>query len=417
MKFGIKSPWSDRDYAMEVEPLTPHGVPSPMLSQEILNWLLVSTSKIFAEYAAFLNKSTVAKLVAATAVIARYTVVGAALRDGRQFASFSRGQFAAATGWTENSVDNVLHILMLEPTKETRPKVRAFIQEAVDRRVDPVIRRIESGTRGMGTAYEMIGISPAYAPWQPESGLCSALDTLQCGLGKRDCGPDDCGCDPKRCVSGPDFAVCGPEIAVPDNGPSGPIPGDSDPEIPDVSGPRYGEFGPDGGSGSLGLSSSQINTHSSPSAEESYQIVVNCFLNGAGTKLLETRQAFDMRIAQGWTPEAIAEGARRYANLPTVPSSRRSAKWTYPLKWLLDDDHFKAMCPRAEHVSMTEVSDFKAFFAHDVVNGRIPCVQCPGKSPVVVTFPVPPEIENDQLEEWLKRERAEEVVALISGGR
>ena len=66
---------------------------------------------------------------------------------------------------------------------------------------------------------------------------------------------------------------------------------------------------------------------------------------------------------------------------------------------------------------MTKVSDFKAFLAHDVVNGRIPCVQCPGKSPMIVTFPVPPEIENDQLEEWLKRERAEEVAALIGGAR
>lgn len=156
-------------------------------------------------------------------------------------------------------------------------------------------------------------------------------------------------------------------------------------------------------------------SQSALSAEESYQIVLSCFPRGAGTKGLETRHAFDMRLAQGWTPEAIVAGARRYCSLETVPSGR-SAKWTYPLRWLLDDDHFKAMCPRTECVPMADSGSFKAFFAYDAMSGRIPCVQKPGKSPVVVTFPVPSGINNDQLEEWLKRERAEEVAMLLGTG-
>lgn len=413
MKFGIKSTWSERGYAMEVEPLTPHGVPSPMLGSEILGWLLDSTARIFAEYAAFLSKSTVAKLVAATAVIARYTVVDAVLRDGRQFASFSRSQFVSATGWNEKSVDNVLHILMLEPTKETRPKVRAFMQAAIDRRVDPIIRRIESGTRGMGTTYEMVGITPAYAPWQPETGLSSAPDGLQFVTKKMDCSPDDGNCGPKKCVSNHKFAAFSPETAVLGSGVRESIQSEFTPEIPGVSGPIGGKPDPDGGSDPVGPSSPHHINHSALSAEESYQIVLGCFPRGAGTKGLETRRAFDMRIKQGWAPEAIAEGALRYRDLDAVPSGR-SVKWSYPFKWLMDDDHFKAVCPRAGRVS---TADFKAFFAFDAMSGRIPCVQSPGKSPMIVTFPVPPGMDNDELEEWLKREHAEEVAMLIGAGR
>lgn len=408
MRRGIKTHWDDCGYAVSVDSVR-SGRPVPLFTSELRRWIDLSQQRIRGLYAERLDARTMDRAERVVLAIAQFAVADYALADGRQFSSFSRNQLVDELGWNKKSVDNALHVCLLKPTRESSPKVREFCAWARETGLEPVIRVIELGDKTFGTAYELVGIEPSPL-------LVGACRDCISGPESGVLGPESVACGPEKLAAGPEPGVLGPETVVFGSGLPGPIQGATGPETLSVSGPGSGGPGPDGGSGPAGPSSSHNVNRPSLSAEESYQIVLSCFSHAAGNKGPETRRAFDTRVAQGWTPEAIAEGARRYRELDTVPGSKRGAKWSYPLKWLLDDDHFKAVCPRVERASVAGLADFKAFFAFDAMNDRIPCVQRPGKNPVIVTLPIPAGIDSEQLEDWLKREHAGEVAALMDSG-
>lgn len=74
-------------------------------------------------------------------------------------------------------------------------------------------------------------------------------------------------------------------------------------------------------------------------AQGAYARLKGLFPCAPGAKEGETYRKFLERVEAGYNPEDIVDGAWDYLASPGVPPSE---KWRYPLKWLSDDDAFRA---------------------------------------------------------------------------
>ncbi len=400
MRIGKGNHWDECGFARRLDPEPVGGVPVPRLTTEVARWLSRSELTALEQWAPRFRVQIVKSVAGILPVLARFVVANYVLEDGCPFVAVSRNQLQDVLGWGKGRIDNALHACALTWVQESAPEFVEACRDARAGGVEPLISVIELGNGKVGTSYRLVGIEPAESTTTPLGlppggrgpGLTAADAVMAMGRSEL------AATGPELLAAGPEFACRGADIA-------GPVPQPTGPGNLGNSGPVVTRSGPGAMGGSAGPSELlPITTSSSLSSAKREEIIgfrqfLAAFGHDAGKRFDETLAAFTGRVRRGWPIDVIVVGARRYHDLPTAPGG--GEKWKFPLKFLRDDDHFKAVCglPKVSHIPWKlENAEVRVTTDH---NGRSHLlVGSPRGEMVELPGSIPDAVNLAQVREW-----------------
>lgn len=409
---------------------SPGEAPYPQLTPQLAGWVARSSAKAVmlweVEYG---DRGFAESVCEAIALAARFAVDGYLDGEWRQFSCFSVAQLADAAGWDENRARRALGACGLDVPRRLSPKISSFCMELAQRGAAPFLAQIKAGKRGQGTTYRFVGIElwPGPRGDRPREGAGENTCGANGRTGQREeadpaspgpaafGGTGDMPAPPPLPSPRADLPPSPSTSASPATGGLA-EPGEEPPlesyadlaawDGPGVDGERWSYEGQEGMAvvpvpaedvpvdpDSVEAPDALAGREGAESGVEgAYLEFKGCFQCAPGTREGETRQRFMDRVAAGYLPEDIVAGARAYLTSPSVPPDKR---WWYPLKWLEDDDAFRAFVHRAPERPLSEMSAHeraqKAKFTHNVDTcgyaGGVWTARESSGNPVVVNCP------------------------------
>lgn len=321
--------WYD-EVTVPAEPKCGPGMaPLALNTPQVAAWHSMVCQDLF-ELRAELDARSMGSAFLLLPFITRYVAARRLLPDGRQFCLTSSRQLAGAIGWDKKRVDRTLKVLT------------------------PYFRLIRSGGGKTVSMYEMVSIEPvahaASIMWDyAASGVAAASTGVTAGATGVTALP-----------SGVAYASTGVvkqmnEIvpASPERDASGDAGAADVTPVRDVSGVVGG--GNVAGPPSFQMSYKPSLSHQKQGEPDLYQKFLSVFPSAPGKKAEETRRAFDAKVKAGYAAADIVAGAKAYWDAASDdPRLGGREQWRYPLKFLLDGNHFPAFCRRRGRSQLDE---------------------------------------------------------------
>ena len=342
--------WATCPYAIALGESDHTGAPRPRYTDALARW---QAEKSVCALTRFGGDSRRLKTVLTVLPgIARFAVEGYVHVSGNVMVSFSLEQLAMALGIDKKRAARGVQLCTLMPTSEQSDGMKALCARLLRAEEEPFLGLVETGRKGRASVYMLMGSagpdddnSGDEVPNDVDNSIAFDPTSQECDPISQECDPVSREFDPiSRSSSG---LEPGSNVERFDPGLAG--------QVATLAGTM--QIAPGSNAGkcdptvekSLGghlLSSS----YSLLSRGDAYTEFVGAFPGGVGNKAEETRAAFEARVREGYPPQNIVAGARRYRDMDYVPCSNHE-KRRYPLSFLEDDDHFYAVVARGRQLN------------------------------------------------------------------
>lgn len=335
--------WATCPYAIGLGESDHTGAPRPRYTDALARWQAEKSVCALTRFGG--DARRLKTVLTVLPGIARFAVEGYVHVSGNVMVSFSLEQLAMALGIDKKRAARGVQLCTLMPTSEQSDGMRALCNRLRMVGEEPFLGLVEAGRKGHASVYMLMGSA---GPGDDNSGgeVPNDVDnSIAFDPVSQKCDPVSQKCDPiSRSSSGLELGSnverFGPSLA----GQVATLAG----TMQIAPGSNAGKYDP-AVEKSLGghlLSSS----YSLLSRGDAYTEFVGAFPGGVGNKAEETRAAFEARVREGYPPENIVAGARKYRNMDNVPCSDHE-KRRYPLSFLEDDDHFYAVVARGRQLN------------------------------------------------------------------
>ena len=330
--------WATCPYAIGLGEPDHTGAPRPRYTDALARWQAEKSVCALTRFAG--DARRLKTVLTVLPGIARFAVEGYVHVSGNVMVSFSFEQLALALGIDKKRAARGVQLCTLMPTSEQSDGMKALCARLRETGEEPFLGLIESGRRGRASVYMLLGSSGQdddnsgdEAPNYVDNSV--TLDPISRGL-----DPISRDLDPISQLNlgremGSNSDRLGPDPACQDAALAGTA------QI--TPGSNVGKCDDDVEKSLGGHLLSSI--YSPLSKGDAYSQFVGTFPSGPGNKAEETRAAFEARVREGYPPQNIVAGARRYRDMDYVPCSNHE-KRRYPLSFLEDDDHFYAVVSR-----------------------------------------------------------------------
>lgn len=332
------------DVEIEEEP----GSFMPVLTPEMSDWLFDASVSLGNAFGGGRIKGktyrTIQKIVNAVALFTPSDIV---LSDGRQRATFSYRQMAAAIGLSPKStktVQQVLRVLRLETESTDAATYREAYELLYEERGGrPLLSfHFKSNSRKLASAWNLCGIRPracalversTVAQREPYPTVPQTRPTVVTGeetvAKSASTVVDPVDIDPTTITGrSPDLNAAN-EAATSDLGAR---------HRPNAEGTVVDSSESDGPVATT-LNTSSLITHSSEDPEGWFSRLTHLFQYPPGRREADTREAFNRLMGMGYSPRALYDGAAAY-----VTRTPKSEQMRFPLKFLEDVSLVRSWC-------------------------------------------------------------------------